>query len=229
MLPLIQLSVGGAVLPLWKQYLFGGAGPQVLTSGSIIRSFALSGISEDAGTLTADAVKSEVELQPELPDGTHRVAEFGDPGRLGVLTARLAAIANGIIYDTGFTIEGNIAGGIGTDQVGKQVGAQPSPQNDSREVGGTFDLTTLPNGRRRITVRPRIKVFDTIDLCPGDKGSPLERNFTVPMSRCEASGVSGDVPFSVSFTTRDEVRDLVARTRPPKTTEPDVPEVPGRA
>ena len=42
-------------------------------------------------------------------------------------------------------------------------------------------------------------VRDTIDLCPGDCGTSLEQIATVPMSQFEATGIAGDVPFTVEF------------------------------
>ena len=46
-------------------------------------------------------------------------------------------------------------------------------------------------------------MIDTVDLCPGNCGSSIgvinEQLATIPMSRLEASGVAGDVPFTVDF------------------------------
>jgi len=52
-----------------------------------------------------------------------------------------------------------------------------------------------------LTVAPMIKylVKDTIDLCPGDCGTMLEQIATIPLSQFEATGISGDVPFTVDF------------------------------
>jgi hypothetical protein len=43
------------------------------------------------------------------------------------------------------------------------------------------------------------RILDTIDLCPGDCGAVTEQDATIPMSRFEATGLSGDVPFFVEF------------------------------
>ena len=43
-------------------------------------------------------------------------------------------------------------------------------------------------------------VRDTIDLCPGNCGTELEQLATVAISQYEATGISGDVPFTVRFT-----------------------------
>ena len=44
-------------------------------------------------------------------------------------------------------------------------------------------------------------IVNTLDFCPGNCGSsfPLYLGNTVQMSRWEASGISGDVPFTVNF------------------------------
>jgi peptidoglycan hydrolase-like protein with peptidoglycan-binding domain len=213
LLPATAAMFGGAVSALWRQYLFGGAGPQEITDGGIIQAFATSGTSVQAGALAVDSATKAVEAKPELPDGTHRLDQLIDPGR------RLF-IEDGMDYDIPGTTAGNIAGGIGRDQTSVQVGAQPSPFNDSRNLGGVAVVTTLPNGTRQVVVRPRFTVFDTMDLCPGNKGSPFERFLTVPMSRCEASGISGDVPYRVAFATAEGTR-FVGGPPPP---EPDVPD-----
>jgi len=47
-----------------------------------------------------------------------------------------------------------------------------------------------------VMVTPRISfvVQDTIDLCPGNCGTKDELQATIPLSRFEASGLTGDVP-----------------------------------
>jgi hypothetical protein len=42
-------------------------------------------------------------------------------------------------------------------------------------------------------------VIDTLDFCPGNCGGRLAQILTVPLSRWEASFISGDVPFTVRF------------------------------
>ena len=45
----------------------------------------------------------------------------------------------------------------------------------------------------------RIEVRDTVDFCPGNCGDRAAQAATVPFSRWEASGISGDVPFVTEF------------------------------
>jgi hypothetical protein len=95
-------------------------------------------------------------------------------------------------------IAGNIAGGIGKDQLGNKIGATPSPFNDDRTATTTAELTRTATG---IRVKPNIvyKIHDTIDLCPGNCGAITEQDATIPLSRFEATGLSGDVPFEIEF------------------------------
>ena len=103
-------------------------------------------------------------------------------------------------FDIPGEIPGNIAGDIGTDQLACPAGAKPSPFNDERRADGDAVLTV--DGAGGMTVSPTIRytVRDTIDLCPGNCGTSLEQVATVPISQFEATGISGDVPFTVDFT-----------------------------
>jgi hypothetical protein len=87
-------------------------------------------------------------------------------------------------------IPGNLAGGIGTDQKSCPAGAKPSPFNDERIAAGTAEVARTGAD---LVVTPLISytVKDTIDLCPGDCGAPLEQVATVPLSQFEATGISG--------------------------------------
>jgi hypothetical protein len=96
-------------------------------------------------------------------------------------------------------IPGNIAGGIGKNQLTTPVGAQPAPFDDSRTAVGTATVTKNPDGTMTITTNITFTVKDTIDLCPGNCGATVEQTATRPLSWLEASGVSGDVPFTVEF------------------------------
>jgi len=77
--------------------------------------------------------------------------------------------------------------------------ATPSPQNDARLVNGNVTIVGLPNGDQQVTPAYTFTVKDTIDLCPGNCGASTEQVATVPMSQWEASGVAGDVPYTVTF------------------------------
>jgi hypothetical protein len=100
-----------------------------------------------------------------------------------------------INYSNPFSVAGHIAGGIGSSDAGP----------DYRKItyaNVTLEKTTLIGSTGYVTVEltPHYEVFDAIDFCPGDCGSPAEQLVTVPMSRLEASGAAYDVPFKVIFT-----------------------------
>jgi hypothetical protein len=98
-----------------------------------------------------------------------------------------------INYSNPLSIAGHIAGGIGSSDAG----------NDYRKVWGNVSLENVPligsTGYIKATTTLHYEVFDAIDFCPGDCGSPAEQLVTVPMSRLEASGEAYDVPYKVTF------------------------------
>ena len=60
-------------------------------------------------------------------------------------------------------------------------------------------VITLASGDLKVLPTIIYKVKDTIDLCPGNCGTKYEQLATVAISQFEATGISGDVPFSVTF------------------------------
>ncbi len=69
-------------------------------------------------------------------------------------------------------------------------------------------------------------VKDTIDLCPADCGTSLEQIATVPISQFEATGISGDVPFTVEFPAPpDQLQPFTLGT--PSTAPPPIAPPPG--
>jgi hypothetical protein len=98
-----------------------------------------------------------------------------------------------INYSNPFSIAGHIAGGIGSSDAGA----------DNRKVWGNVTLEKVPligsTGYVSVETTLHYEVFDAVDFCPGDCGSPAEQLVTVPMSRLEASGEAYDAPFKVTF------------------------------
>ena len=99
-----------------------------------------------------------------------------------------------INYSNPLSVAGHIAGGIGSSAAG----------DDYRKITSAnvaLEKTTLVGNTGYISVEliPHYEVFDAIDFCPGDCGSPAEQLITVPMSRLETSGAAYDVPFKVIF------------------------------
>lgn len=99
-----------------------------------------------------------------------------------------------INFSNPFSVAGHIAGNIGSSDAG------PDYRKITRaNVAITKKVLFGNTGYYVIELIPHYEVFDTIDFCPGDIGSPLESLVTVPMSRLEASGAAYDMPFKVIF------------------------------
>ena len=209
----IAAVVSPRVVPLWRQHLLGGAAPQNLSS-TFGADFTASATTARATAFLGDALRDSLERDPPgFPPGqktvtvglNHRlakpIAELGLPGGSKEMNFNVAT-----------EIPGNIAGGIGADETSHPFGAKPSPFNDSRTARGTAEVTQNADGT--LTAVPTIAytVKDTIDFCPGDCGGTDEQIATVPMSQFEASGISGDVPFTVEF----ENPPITITAKPPK-------------
>lgn len=119
-----------------------------------------------------------------------------------------------LVYCGAGNAPGLLAGGVGKTQLTTRVGAIPSHINDARIATGYVDVsrTTLPGGGIRLEFTPtlRIEIIDTVDFCPGNCGDPAAQVATVPFSIWEASGISGDVPFTTQFDApRSQLRKIV--------------------
>jgi len=185
--------LNGNAGPLFEEYLNGG------TSTVKDLSVYAEDFTNDYATIKAaeflrEALKKKapsedgtktVNIEEEIPDA---IAELNNPES-----------PNKLEY-VGIGLPGLIAGGIGRNQASCKVGANPSDQNDERLVQGT---ATIHKTGSDIVVDLDEVVFivkDTIDFCPGNCGGFLAQLFeTVLMSRYEACGISGDVPFIVRF------------------------------
>jgi outer membrane protein OmpA-like peptidoglycan-associated protein len=211
----IGSQVTASVVPVWLMWFNGGVGLQNFTgrfgadfqgdpTTSAVSAQLASDVAADIDATRLQALAATatpgvpVSLVPALPGGylatkTRAMERDGDPLLMD--------------FSTIGTAPGNLAGGVGKTQTTCSVGATPSPVDDARElldVQGT--MVRNPNGSISVSPSFSFKVTDTVDLCPGNCGSGLgtinEQLATFPMSRLEASGVSGDVPFFVEFGAR---------------------------
>ena len=198
----IALMVNSRVVSLWHDYMAGGTSVQDLSSrfGADFTSSATTSDTTDflIGELRASLIASPPTLVPGIT--------FIDlASRIGPAIANIGKAGNAheMNFDVIGEIPGNIAGGIGSDQTSCPVGATPSTQNDERNASGMAHLFRDASGGVQVLPFITYTVRDTIDLCPGNCGSGegliSEQTATVPMSRCEASGIYGDVPFVVNF------------------------------
>ena len=197
----IRLAVDSRVVPLWRDYLAGGSAPRDLST-SFGKDFAESKTTATTTRFLVDALKAKLKASPPVFAAGQlfmtmplaaliapEIAEINDP------------LSNHAMnFDYPKEIPGNLAGGIGVDETSCPAGAKPSPFNDERLADGVVTLIK-PSFVSGIWVQPTIEytVKDTIDLCPGDCGTTTEQMATVPLSQFEATGIAGDVPFTVTF------------------------------
>jgi hypothetical protein len=105
-----------------------------------------------------------------------------------------------IVYNNPFNAAANIAGAMGVSGQGSDIFG-----DDDRVIGGTVliqvnavDPTTgAMSGQVRW--QPHIHVKDTVDFCPGNLGNSSQRQFTLPMSKLEAMGLTRDVPITIDY------------------------------
>jgi hypothetical protein len=220
----IAAAVNPRVVPLWATLIAGGSGPQNLSSrfgADFTASPTTARVTDDLATALRAALLAN---PPVFPPGANTVtiplatligpalAVVGDPNHPGHMN-----------FDIPGDIAGNVAGGIGTNQTTHPLGATPSPFNDSRAADGTVTVTRNADGSLTAVPSIRFQVRDTIDLCPGDCGTSTEQIATVPLSRWEATGISGDVPIIVDFPAPARSIALPAPPSPPPAPTPAPP------
>jgi len=199
----ISLFVNSKVAKLWRQHLAGGTPPQDLT-GDFAADFLASPTTANTTAFLMTALQRALVAKP--PPVSATVPVWAAPLRslIGPEIAQLddPASANQMNFNIPKDTAGNLAGGIGKDQLSCKAGAMPSPFNDERIADGFFTATRdAKTGAVTITPFVSYTVKDTVDLCPGDWGTALETLATVPISQFEATGIAGDVPFTVRFST----------------------------
>jgi hypothetical protein len=195
----ISAAVDSRVVPLWREYLWGGSSPKNL-SADFGKDFTNSPSTKKATNFLYEELKKSLAAKPP-PVALYATAVLDIAAQVPKAIAALGdpKSRDQMNFNIPKDIPGNLAGGIGDDQTTCPAGAKPSPFNDERHAGGTVSVTRL--SASELTVTPIITyiVKDTIDLCPGDCGTFLESVATVPLSQFEATGISGDVPFTVEF------------------------------
>jgi hypothetical protein len=193
-LPIEGVKFGANSRALYERYLSRSPGDSLAPvifddpTSDVVDSFATSSNTDNDQDAIIDLIGARLSRAP---------------GPLGDYTPTIMSIANflsssemdnrPINYSNPFSIAGHIAGGIGSSDAG----------DDYRKVWGNVTLEKVPligsTGYVSVGTTLHYEVFDAIDFCPGDCGSPAEQVVTVPMSRLEASGEAYDVPFKVTF------------------------------
>jgi hypothetical protein len=197
----IWAAVDSRVVPLWREHLGGGSAPKDLTA-EFGKDFASSVTTAATTKFLVDAVAAKLRASPPV---IAPLATGVDLPLATLIPAEIAAIddpdsLHAMDFNIPKEIPGNLAGGIGKDEVDCKSGAKPSPFNDERIAAGTVRVTQIPWGGFLVAPVIDYTVRDTIDLCPGNCGTELEQLATVAISQYEATGISGDVPFTVRFT-----------------------------
>ena len=223
----ISRAVDSRVVPLWKEYLWGGSDPKDLTP-EFGKDFTKSPTTIKKTTFLVNELKKNLTSKLQFVAPSSKIS-------IDISTLIPTAIAalddpsnpDNMNFDKPRDIPGNLAGGIGKDQKKCPAGAKPSPFDDERQARGTVELTRKLGPEIHLIPSIAYLVKDTIDLCPGDCGAPLEQIATVPLSQFEATGISGDVPFWVefpapstgSFTIRAPEGPAPLETKPPVKSE----------
>jgi hypothetical protein len=195
-LPLMGAKFGAEVRGLWESYLSRAPGaslsPRVFaTPGNPIEeSFATSRATDNDQDDVLDLVIDRVNLFPggRLPPHTYTVSSLTNYLSASEMNNRP------IDYSNPFSKAGNIAGGIGTSDAGPDY---------RKIISANVGMEKVPiigdSGYINFRLIPHYEVFDAVDFCDGQSGSPLEEILTIPLSRLEASGEAYDVPYIVRF------------------------------
>jgi hypothetical protein len=212
----IAFAVDSRVVPLWREHLLGGSAPKDLTSVFGTDFTGSKTTTRTTGFLLGELQKSLQASPPIFPVG-QLTANIDIASRIGSAISEIddPNSRNQMNFSIPKEVPGNLAGGVGKDQSTCKAGARPSPFNDSRKAIGSATVTRDASGDLLVTPVISYIVKDTIDLCPGDCGTRLEQMATIPISQFEATGISGDVPFTVEFPANATPFTISAAVPPP--------------
>jgi outer membrane protein OmpA-like peptidoglycan-associated protein len=190
--------------PLFQKFIFS-PGPAGDVSKDFETDFTHSDATLDATRILVKALEDAINATPPaFPPGSNTVTldintALGKSS-VGGFTTINEFLEHALEFNDPLTVPGLIAGGVGKTQTTCKVGANTDGAvDDSRSASGTVTVTKNPDGT--LVVMPDITytVVDTLDFCPGNCGGAIAQILTIPLSRWEASAVSGDVPFTVRF------------------------------
>lgn len=185
-------------MPLFNAFVWNPAPAGDISAGfaqDFTQSLTTRATSERIRTMLQEAFRAS---PPTFPPGS----SFVDVGIFTVLDRNTvnAMLETEMVFSDPFTVPGLIAGGIGKTQESCRVGKNiEGAINDARSVEGTVNVIQNPDGTLLLTPSLTFTVVDTLDFCPGNCGGFPGTLLTVPLSRREASFISGDVPFRVTF------------------------------
>ena len=189
-------TFGTEVYNLYDSYLIRSPGdsltPRIFNSNSsyIHNSFKDDGYVKDDMDAVLELVSRRLHRAPRgsIRDGVESTMSLSNFLSASEMNNRP------INFSNPFSVSGHIAGDIGSSDAG------PDYRKITRANVAITKVVLFGNtGYHLIELIPHYEVFDTIDFCPGDPGSPAESLVTTPMSRLEASGAAYDMPFKVIF------------------------------
>ncbi|MGH9836713.1 MAG: eCIS core domain-containing protein [Blastocatellia bacterium] len=195
-----DVQFGTAVRNLWRDYLNRPKGaslaPRIFRGRGhpIVDAFATDPETvRHRGLLFADIQLAAVRT-PEANVPFTGTSYTSPPIALGTLLPA-ASLTRAISYGAAAThIPGNIAGGTGSSDAGP----------DLRLFTGSVRITRMRTSPGAPEVRTahinlQLQVVDAVDFCPGAAGGFFAQQFTIPMSRLEATPteLTYDLPFHV--------------------------------
>ncbi|WP_261569138.1 SH3 domain-containing protein [Frankia gtarii] len=198
------------VAPVWEAYFAGTSAPFSFAEPSSCVVAAAKRDPEGSATAKAAAAGLFTDILDNLPTTLRSVVPTPFPlgGLVAVLRIPLEQaigtrdkvdLRPDIIYNDPFNAAANLAGAVGGKGQGSDIFG-----DDERLMGGTVVVEIQksdPLGIMTGQVRwvPHVHVKDTVDLCPGNLGASFQRQFTVPMSKLEAEGLTRDVPITIDY------------------------------
>lgn len=197
----IAAAVGDTrATPYWTLFLYGGTSSQIDMSATFGMDFGMHSISVSAAHYLSRHL--ETYLRAAAP------TLFVGPGPWTIdfssmLTTPIGDLerpghAQEMVFAPAVDIPGLLAGGVGLNQSTCHAGLVPSAFDDHRRATVSATVVRTAGG---LMVTPQIdfRVEDTIDFCPGNCGTGAAIAATMLLSRFEASGIAGDVPFLVDY------------------------------
>lgn len=192
LLPAAAALFGPTVANLWRKYLSRRKGdslsPETFMPGSDISNrFTNAKVTENRQIDLLNIAQSNIGRLPVIPPYTWTPLPLA-------LFVSAGDINFPINFNNPFDTPGHIAGGVGSSDAGPDW---------RRSLGNLlfYRMTNDKGETTKLIIRSGIDfwVFDAMDFCPGDPGSGLEQNLTIPLSRLEASNWAYDVPLLVNF------------------------------
>lgn len=185
------------VKSLFADFIDGGK-PHRDLSTRLATYFTRSGATRAATEFLKD--KLDEYFKTNLPDsGTSKTVKLQDAIPAAIAALGKVGDPHVMAFRDYSETPGVLAGGVGVGQVACQVGKIPSGVEDQRTATGTATCTRNSDGSYVVDPDITYTVVDTLDFCPGNPGGYFAKKLTVPLSRYEATDISGDVPFTVKF------------------------------